>query len=256
MIFVVFVIINKQYGSHFAENVYIDCWMKNDYWKFGITMFIDLGLILHCFVIIYSCYDNYNYQKETFNIGQTIKSYQRNIMKNYYKFIAIYVILWIPAMVLGILDVTIGANKIPFWMKISESGFIIFTGIANGIIWHTNKGTYATSKKLINIINQKSPTILIKNEKRICINNSKIETNTFKALSGINIDSNMNTETITSSKPLDYDPASKIGPRSMYNCDDYTPTMMLIDNTVNEYKYDITSVIVSEGGPHREVSSF
>ena len=137
-------------------------------------------------------------------------------------------------------------------MLVLTVGCMISTGLANGIIWCTNKGNYETPTRLT--INNDSPTMLNKNEKRIGINSSKIVTNTFNALSGINIESNMNTETVTSSLPLDYDPASKIGPRSMYNGDDDTPTMMLIDNTVNEYKYDITSENVTKDGHGQETA--
>ena len=225
------VIIKKQYGSFIIGNRYLTCWIKTNDWKLGISiyMFQYIGLILHCCIIVYSC---------------CVKRKYGNIMKNYFRFIVIYVILWIPAMIYGILTLIIGSARIPFGMIVLTISFMLSTGLANGIIWCTNKGTYETPTKLI--INNESPTILNKNENRIGINSSKIVTNTFNALSGINIESNMNTETVTSSLPLDYDPASKIGPRSMYNGDDDTPTMMLIDNTVNEYKYDITSENVTK----------
>ena len=245
----ILVILNKQYGSHFVGNGHFDCWIKDDSWVFSVTMFQDLGFILHCFVIMYSCCE-----KKNNDAARSIKCYRRNIMKNYIKFIGIYVILWIPNMVSGIFDVIVDGDQLPFLVTVLELSFLLSTGIANGIIWHTNKGTYPNTTKLI--INKKSPTVLNINEKRIGINNSRIITFTFKPFSDINKKSNINTETQTSSLPLDYDPASKIGPRSMYNGDDDTPSMMLIDNTVNQCNYDITSVIVTEDGDPNETRLF
>ena len=231
----VLVILYKQYKSYFNEDGYFDCWIQNHFWRFSVGVFQYIGVILHCFVIIYSSCD----QKQYTNTDP-LKCYQRNIIKNYFKFIAIYVVLWTPYMVVAILDLSKDTVKIPFWVRILCSGFIISTGLANGIIWHTNKGTYQRSKSIINKI---SPNVLNKNEKRIGINNSRIITFKTNPLSEINTITNITTQTPT--KPSDHDPASKIGARSMYNHGDDTPTMMLIENTVNEYKY-ITSASASQ----------
>ena len=244
--------VKDKYGEIELENGYISCFITNDDWLFGITVFQDLGLVLHCFVIVYSCCKN-----KKFNAPEPIKCYHNNIMKNYSKFIGIYVLLWIPSMVYGILiKITNDKKKMLFWMEIFQKGFIISTGLANGLIWYNNKGTDPRSDKLIKIDFKKSPPILNKNKDRIGINNSGIITFTCKPLSGVNTKSNINTDTTTPSKPLDYDPASKIGPRSMYNGDDDTPTMMLIDNTVNEYQYKLTSTTVTQDDHKQETRLF
>ena len=220
----------KHYGAILIENKYFDCWLTNNAWKFGIAIFQYLGFILHCFIIIYSCVKNGQYGNR-----ESMQCYRRSIMTNYFRFIAIYVILWTPAMVVGILDLIIGGDRIPFWMKVLTDGSMISTGTANGILWYINKKNYQKPNKLIKITNKSQP-ILNETQKRIGINSSYL---------GLNTQTMITTETITPTKPSDYDPASKIGPRSMYNHYDDTPTMMLIDNTVNQYKCDITSMKIT-----------
>ena len=244
-VFVVLVVVKEKYGMTVFENGHKSCWIKNDDWIFGFTIFQNLGLILHCFVIIYSCCKSKKYTK-----SEPTKCYHSNIMKNYSTFISIYVLLWIPSIVYGVSRIAIDNKKIIYWMLIAQSGFIYSTGLANGIIWYNNKGTDPRSHKLVKINFTKSPPLLSKNMDRMGINASKIVPFTFNRLSGVNPISNINKET-TSSLPLDYDPASKIGPRSMYNHDDDTPTMMLIDNTVNQHSCNITSTAVTQDD-HKE----
>ena len=167
-------------------------------------------------------------------------------MTRYFKFIAIYVVLWIPYMLLGILDVIIGFDKVSLSLMFVAQSFMILTGTANGIMWFINERKHQTSIQLIHTNKDtKSQHILNKNQRRIGINSSKMITFT-----------DPNQEAETSTKPLDYDPVSKIGPRSMYNGDDDTPTMMLIDNTVNEYKYELTSTTVTQDGYKQETRLF
>ena len=196
----------------FFDNGFFDYWITNASFSFSITMLCYFGFILHC-------------KRNT----RCLISYHANIMKNYFKFIPIYVLSWIPYMVWGIIDVAFGSNGISFWIVVLAVAFLISSGIANAIMWYITNTRYQGSTKFLNN-NIKSQYIINKNENRIGINSSKMSTF-----------AETTVETVAPTKPSDYNPASKIGPRSMYNHDDDTPTMMLIDNTVNEYKYDITS---------------
>ena len=231
------VIQQKHYGwSYSNEFGYLSCWINDDFWRFGGITFQYLVVILHCIFIIYICW-----KKKKYSNTQSLKYYHRNISKNYFKFITIYVILWIPYMAFGIWILSTGQKKAPLWVIVFTLAFLISSGTANAILWNSNRIASPAAIKLIGTNHgTKSIPVLNKNQKRIGINTSKMITCT-----------QANTKIKTSSLPLDYDPASKIGPRSMYNGDDDTPSMMLIDNTVNEYKYDITSTIVTPDGQHQ-----
>ena len=169
--------IYKQCGT-VLHDYGLNCWIKGSDWRVVESIFIVLSLAFHCFAMIYLCF-----KKRQKHCGEST-THQYNIMlKNYFRFIVVYFVLWIGTIFTQVWAVT-RSNEPPIWISILTNINMASTGIGNGIAWCINKysdrGPKMSELKKKELLAQLHPK-----RKRIGINNG-------------NNDSKTNNESLTS----------------------------------------------------------